>query len=451
MLQDAQDLTKVPTSSADWLELDRKYRLQSRYTAPVVLDRGKGTTVWDVEGRAYLDFVSGQICTVTGHSHPRYVEAIATQAAKFIQRGSGFTDTAQIRLALKVAEIVPPPFQKSYFASTGSESNEAALRMAKLVTGNFEVASLIRGYLGMTAGSFSATGLGSAFRKGYGPYLPGIIFLPPPYCYRCSFGRTYPGCDLACFEFSKDMLDRTSSGHPAAFLFEVIIGAGGMIDCPPEWVQAMRQLCTERGTLMIVDEAQTGFGRCGDWFAYEATGVIPDIITVSKGLGGGVPLCAVIVSNELATALQEKRYYQSSSHTGDPLLSAAGYANLSIIQEEGLVENAARVGAYFKRGLLSMQERYEQIGDVRGRGLMLGFELVEDRTSKKPAGKLAERFGLECQARGLIVGHIPGVVSEHYIRFLPPLNVTQVEVDRALDIMDDVLNILVRDRASVVG
>ncbi len=446
MLQDPKDSRKTPATSAEWLELDKKYRLQTRYTAPVVLERGRGCTVWDVEGRGYLDFVSGQVCNATGHSHPRYAEAIAAQAAKFIQRGSGFTDTEQIRLAVKVAEIVPPPFQKSFFASTGSESNEAALRMAKLVTGSYEVAALIRGYHGMTAGSFGSTGLGGSFRKGYGPTAPGVTFLPPPYCYRCQFNRTYPGCDLPCFDYGKDMLDRTSSGRPAAFLFEVILSAGGIIECPPEYLRAMREVCSERGTLMIVDEAQTGFGRTGDWFSYEATGITPDILTVSKALGGGVPMCAAIVSNELAEQLYEKHYYQSSSHTGDPLLAAASYANLCIIQEEQLLENTRNVGAYFKKGLLQLQERYEQIGDVRGRGLILGIEIVEDPVKKKPAGKLAEEFGIECQKRGLLVGHIPGVVSENLVRFLPPLNVTRAEVDQAMDIMEDVLSRLVRTK-----
>jgi 2,2-dialkylglycine decarboxylase (pyruvate) len=239
------------------------------------------------------------------------------------------------------------------------------------------------------------------------------------------------------------MLDRTSSGRPAAFIYEVILSAGGIIECPSEYLKAMRYLCNERGTLMIVDEAQTGFGRTGDWFAYEAAGVIPDIITVSKALGGGIPMCAAIVSNELVERLYEKRYYQSSSHTGDPLLAAASYANLCIIQEEGLLENTKNVGNYFKRGLLRLQEHYDQIGDVRGRGLILGLEIVEDPMSKKAAGKLAEEFGLRCQKRGLLVGHIPGVVSEHYIRFLPPLIVTKDEVDRALNIMEDVLSELV--------
>jgi 2,2-dialkylglycine decarboxylase (pyruvate) len=425
-----------------WIERDRAVRIQSRFTFPQVLERGAGVYVYDTDGREYLDFLAGQVCAVAGHCHPVYADAIARQAKVLIQRGSAFTDTCQIELAERLAELCPGSLNKSYFACTGSESNEAALRMAKLLTGRFEVAALVRGYHGLTAGSFGITGLGGLFRDGYGPMQPGVVFLASPYVYRCPFKRCERStgkCALTCLEFSLDMLNRTTSGKPAALFVEVVQSAGGVIVLPQEWLVEVRRLCDEWGTLLVIDEAQTGFGRTGKMFAFEHYDVEPDILTVSKSLGGGVPVSAVVVRDELAADLERRGYYQSSSHTGDPLLSAAALANLTVIEKEGLVENAERVGARLKAGLEKLMEVHQVIGDVRGLGLFLGIEIVEDSMTSRASSALAEAISRRCQDAGLLVGHVPGAVSENIIRLLPPLTVSEDQVERALSVLDEAI------------
>ncbi|MGI8761562.1 MAG: aspartate aminotransferase family protein [Jatrophihabitantaceae bacterium] len=430
-------------TSKSWIERDRASRLQSRYTFPQVLERGSGTRVFDTDGREYLDFVSGQVCAVSGHAHPKYADAIAKQAHTLVQRGSAFTDTCQIQLAEKVAEMCCGDLNKSYFACTGSESNEAALRMAKLITGRFEVAAVVRGYHGLTAGSFGITGLGGIFRDGYGPMQPGAVFLPAPYVYRCPFkGCDQDGesCAMTCMEHGLDTLRRTSSGRPAAVFIEVIQSAGGVIVMPQEWLREVRRLCDEWGALLVIDEAQTGFGRTGKMFAFEHyEGVMPDILTISKSLGGGAPVSGVVVRDGLAAELEAKGYYQSSSHTGDPLLSAAALANLTIIEEEGLVENARVIGDLLHNGLKQLRKEHEIVGDVRGLGLFLGFEIVESKETRKASLDLAVTVSAHCQENGLLIGHVPGAVSENIIRILPPLTTTAAEAERALEILDSAL------------
>lgn len=431
-------------SNKSWIERDLVSRIQSRYTFSEVLESGSGTHVYDTEGREFLDFVSGQVCAVTGHSHPKYADAIATQAHKLVQRSSAFTDTAQIELAEKVAEMCPGDLNKSYFACTGSESNEAALRMAKLLTGRFEVAALVRGYHGLTAGSFGITGLGGVFRDGYGPMQPGASFLPAPYVYRCPFkGCDQDGdaCVMTCLDHGLDTLRRTSSGRPAAVFLEVIQSAGGVIVMPQDWLKEIRRLCDEWGALLVIDEAQTGFGRTGKMFGFEHyDGVMPDILTLSKSLGGGAPVSAVVVRDEIAERLEKKGYYQSSSHTGDPLLSAAALANLQIIEEEGLVENAQRIGGILRAGLDQMSHDYDIVGDVRGLGLFLGFEVVESKESRTASHDLAVEVSSICQREGLLIGHVPGAVSENIVRIMPPLTTSESDAKQAIEILSSALS-----------
>lgn len=421
-----------------WIERDRAVRIQSRFTFPQVLASGEGTYVYDTDGKGYLDFLAGQVCAVTGHCHPRYAEAIAKQARILVQRGSAFTDTCQIELAERIARMCPGDLNKSYFACTGSESNEAALRMVKLLTGRHEVVAVVRGYHGLTAGSFGITGLGGIFRDGYGPMQPGTAFLPVPYVYRCPFKGCDPdggSCAMTCLDYGLDTLRRTTSDKPAAVFVEVIQSAGGVIVMPEEWLREIRRLCDEWGALLVIDEAQTGFGRTGKMFAFEHYDVLPDILTLSKSLGGGVPASGVVVRDGIAAELERRDYYQSSSHTGDPILSAAALANLTIIEEEGLVENAEKMGQILKNGLEEIADKHDIVGDVRGIGLFLGMEIVEDASSRRAASDRAVAISSACQEDGLLVGHVPGAVSENIIRLLPPLTVSPSEAERALEIL----------------
>ncbi|MBI3967639.1 MAG: aspartate aminotransferase family protein [Chloroflexi bacterium] len=420
-----------------WLQLDQEYRLQTRYTAPTVLDRGEGVRLWDVEGNEWIDFESGQVCVSTGHCHPRLVEAIAEQSRRLMQTGSCFTDVPQILLAKKLAELTPGALKKSFFACTGNESNEVALRMAKTVTGRHEVAALLKGYHGMSAGAWSLTGFGGYYREHYGPGLPGIVHLPPPYEYRCPFADCRGGCQLKCAKYAEFQLDNSTSGRPAAIFVEVVMSAGGMIVLPPQYLRELRRICDERGALLIVDEAQTGIGRSGRWFGCDHYDVQPDVMLMSKSLGGGVPLSAVTVTSEVATSLEMKGYYQSSSHTGDPLLCAAGLANIEIIETERLVENAAAMGRYLVDGFAAIQRRYPILGDVRGLGLLIGVEVVEEGGERAPSPRRAGIISSYCRDNGLFVGHhARGVVGGNVIRILPPLTLTRAEADAALAIFE---------------
>lgn len=426
-----------PGSVAEWLELDRKYRIKGRYDISQVLVKGQGVWVWDADGKAYLDFESGQVCASTGHCHPTYTQAIAEQAAHLVQTGSGYTSPARVLLAQKLADIMPPGLERSYFACTGSEATEAGLRMAKLYTGRSEIVALVRGYHGMTHGSLSVTGLGGKFKNVPGSGLPGVISIPAPYAYRNPYRDSAPGDDMAFFHHGMEMIEWTSTGAPAAIILELIMSVGGMIVPSRDYVQAIRRWCDQTGALMIVDEAQTGVGRTGRWFAVEHFGVVPDIITTSKSLGGGIPLSGVTTTHEIADRVQELGYHQSSSHTDDPFLCAVGLANIRIIEEEGLVDNAAEQGGYLKSALEDMLRRHEIIGDVRGIGLMLGIEIVTDKTTKTPSALHASAISEYCRDNGLLLGHRPtGAVSGNIIRILPPLILKREEADQALAILE---------------
>lgn len=434
-----------PSTNEEWLALAREYRIDARYTAPMVLARGDGVRVYDAEGREYLDFESGQVCVSAGHCHPRLVAAVREQAGQLMQTGSLFTSITEILLAKRLGEIVQRPLKKSFFLSTGSESVEAALRLAKQYTGRFEVAALMRSYHGTTMGSWAVTGVGGSWREGYGPGAGGVTFFPPPHPYRCLFCQDSGACDLRCAKYAEELLDRTTSGRPAAIILELVMSAGGMIVLPVDYVREIRRICDERGALLIVDEAQTGIGRSGKWFAYEHFGIVPDIITMSKSLGGGVPLSAVTTSAEIADAAVQHGYRQSSSHSGDPLLAAVGLANIELIAEEGLVENAARIGAYLKDALQQFQRSYEIVGDVRGLGLLLGVEIVEDKASRAPSGRLASAIGLRCRERGLHLGNRPGsATAGSMLRVLPPLVLTRAEADSALAILEEAIDHVTR-------
>lgn len=427
----------LPDDVAGWLELDRQYRIRGRYDISQVLVRGKGVSVWDADGKEYIDFESGQVCTSIGHCHPEYTRAIIEQAQTLVQTGSGYTSPARVMLAKKLAEIMPGELECSYFACTGSEATEAALRLAKLYTGRSEIVSLVHGYHGITHASLSVTGLGGKFKSIPGSGLPGTVFIPAPYAYRNPFKDAADGDDMGFFHQGLEIINWTSTGAPAAIILEVVMSVGGMIVPSKAYVQAVRKWCDETGALMIIDEAQTGVGRTGKWFAIEHFGVVPDMITTSKSLGGGIPLSGVTTTRKIADRVAEWGYHQSSSHTDDPFLCAVGLAHVEILEREGLVQNAAEEGAYLKGALEELKRRYEIVGDVRGIGMMLGLEIVGDKESKTSSPLHATAISQHCRDNGLQLGHRPtGAVSGNVIRILPPLTLARAETDRALSILE---------------
>ena len=402
----------------------------------MIIERAKGSFVYDADDRAILDFTSGQMSAVLGHSHPDIVSVISEYAGKLDHLFSGMLSRPVVDLATKLADITPKGLDRAMLLSTGAESNEAAIRMAKLVTGKYEIVGFAQSWHGMTGGAASATY--SAGRKGVGPAAVGSFAIPAPFTYRPRFGVGEYDY-LAELDYAFDLIDRQSSGNLAAFIAEPILSSGGIIELPDGYMAALKRKCEERGMLLILDEAQTGVGRTGMMFACEREGVTPDILTLSKTLGAGLPLAAIVTSAEIEEKAYERGYLFYTTHVSDPLPAAVGLKVLEVVERDGLVERANLMGARLKNGLLALQDRYECIGDIRGRGLLLGMEMVKDRISKEPADGLGTKITQACMALGLSMNivQLPGMGG--VFRIAPPLTVTETEIDLGLELLEQAI------------
>lgn len=407
---------------------------------PGVIARAEGSRVFDEDGRAILDFTSGQMCATVGHNHPVMVAAIRAAADEPIHLSSSMLSPAVIELARALPALLPPSLRKAMFVSTGSESIEAALRIAKLATGGFEVIAVGNAWHGNTAGANAATFAGA--RRGYGPAVPGTMALPPPNGYRCPIRHCAGTCDATCLDVGFEMIDMQSVGAPAAVLVEPVLAAGGIVVPPAEWFRRLQEHCRARGLLVIFDEAQLAFGRLGSMFQFEQAGIVPDILCLSKSLGGGMPVAAVATGDAIAATAREKGFRFSTSHVSDPFPARVALAVLRLVQAERLVEKARADGAYLLDGLRTLQQRHAAIGDVRGLGLLVGVELVEDRARKTPAPELARACVRRAFALGLhttLSGGNRDPASGTVWKIAPPLTVTRGEIDEALAIVDRVL------------
>ncbi len=410
----------------------------SRHFAPFIVAHASGAWLETTDGQRILDFTSGQICSTIGHNHPRIAAAIQKALDEVIHLNSWMLSEPVLTLAERLASLVPPSLNKVILVNTGGEANEVALRLAKMHTGRFEIVGLTRSWHGLQAGVASLNLAGG--HAGYGPMMPGSLTLPAPYAYRCPIRHCNGNCDCSCLEAGFDVIDQQSVGSLCAVIAEPVLSAGGIIVPPPNYFQRLRKLCDERGMLLIIDEAQTGFGRLGTMFGFELYGVVPDILSVSKTLGGGIPIAATLTSSEIEEDCYRKGFMHVTSHVSDPLPAAAGLAVIDVIEEEGLVAQARQRGEYLMVRLRDLQERHEQIGDVRGKGLLVGIELVEDRETKKPADALGVAVGDECLRRGLsmnIVRSSSGMLN--CFRMAPPLSITEEEIDTAIQIIDEAL------------
>ncbi len=397
----------------------------------------KGSIVWDDQGREILDFTSGQMCSTIGHNHPAIVKAITESCDSALHMFSGMVPETVVKLAQKLEDWLPAPLRKSLFVNTGSEANEAALRMAKLVTGGYEVIALGGSWHGTTGASAAASF--ASDRRGYGPKVPGNHVLPEPNAYRCPIEHCRDVCDLTCLKVGLRMFDMATDAAPAALIAEPIISAGGVIVPPDGYLEALRQACDARGMLLVFDEAQTAFGRLGAKFAATKWGVVPDIMAVSKTLGGGIPLAATITSDEIEEKAHSAGFTYYTSHVSDPMPAAAGLAVLETIEAENLLDQAVQRGAYLRRGLTALQQKYEAIGDVRGEGLLLGVELVKDRESREPHHKLGALTTERCFELGLSMNIRRRPERGSVWRIAPPLTVSEDELDRGLAILDEAL------------
>jgi 4-aminobutyrate aminotransferase len=403
------------------------------YQAPVVWDRARGMVVTDVDGHEYLDWTSGVLVTNVGHSHPRHVAAIQDAVGK-LMNCYDFATPSRAALAERLVAAAPPNLDRTFMLTTGSEATEAAMRMAKRFTGNFEIVSFFGGFHGRTFGAMSVAGMRST-KKHYGPVMPGVIRVPYPYCYRCPLGLKPETCGEACLELADSILDASSTGSPAATVVEPYQGAAGFIFPPEGYLKRLECWVRDRGMVFILDEVQSSFGRTGHMFALEAEELTPQILCLGKGLGSGIPASAVLAEADIIGRLGQGE--MSSTSGGNPVASAAALAVLDIIEEEGLVANARRIGSVIKSRLLEIQDRCRVLGDVRGRGLAMGLELVVDKVTKEPAADLTRRVINEAASRGLLIGAV-GMYG-NVIRVAPPLVITEAQAHESVDILESVL------------
>ena len=401
---------------------------------PVEVESAEGVTVKDKNGKEYLDCYSGIAVTNAGHRNPEVLKAAKEQMDKYVHVCTYVYYVEPVAdLAEKLAEVTPGKLEKSFFGNSGAEANEGAMRIAKKYTKKNEFIALRASFHGRTIGTLSITG-NYARKRGGGPFLSGIAFAPTPYCYRCPFGKTYPNCNLECAKAVEDVFRFDTSDNVAAFIAEPVMGEGGIIPPPDEYFKEVKAILERHGSLLIADEVQSGFGRTGKLFAIEHYGVEPDIMTMAKGIADGFPISAFITRKEIADAFEVGDHL--STFGGNPVSAKAALANLEVMLRDKLPEKASEVGSYLMDKLNELKEKYPLIGDVRGKGLMVGIELVLDK-NKTPASDVAGKIRHRVLEEGLLIGK--GGVYGNVIRFQPPLIITKTEIDEALSILGKIL------------
>ncbi len=404
----------------------------------LAIARGIDCTLIDEDGNEYIDFMAGIAVGSIGHCHPHFVESLKRQLER-VTFGN-FTTETRARFLDLLASITPEGLTRIQMFSGGAEAVEAALRLAKSATGKHEVIGFWGGFHGKTGGVLPL--LGSDFKHHLGPFTPGRHLSPYADCYRCPLKTTYPACGIACAEFLRDVIRYQTAGEIGAIIVEPIQGTAGNVVPPDGFLRAVQAIAKEHGALLICDEMITGFGRTGTMWGSDHDGVTPDVMTVGKGVGGGFPLSAVVSTDALTRSKPwANPSASSSSYGGNPLAAAAGLASLEIILKQELVKNAERVGRVMLDRLLELREKYRCVGEVRGKGLMLGIELVRDRQTKEPVGKdVTKALYQECLRRGLVA-----MTYSPTIRINPPLVIREETALAGLAILDDALSVIVRE------
>jgi 4-aminobutyrate aminotransferase-like enzyme len=405
------------------------YVLMAMPYADEVLVEGRGCKLRDANGKEILDLAAGMFCCVLGHNHPKFIEKIKRQTESLLHTGTQFVTPAILEAGRKLAEVTPGRLQKSIFLSTGTEANEFAFRLAKAYTRRTGIVGLSRGYYGTSLATKSCSSLFSHHLKDSLPVVPDMHRLPlTPQCMECFTGRRKDQCQFPCLESVENWIGDWS--NIAAIIVEPVLSAGGMLTPPPGYLARLKELARQNGALLIIDEAQTGFGRTGKWFAIEHHGVEPDILTLSKSVGNGFPVAAVITTAEIADQVVAAGLWSLSSHQSDPVAAAAVSAVIDVVREEGLADRARESGNYFMDRLREWGNRQPAVRNVRGQGLMIGFDIVSgDDTA---AAEITRSFMFHCRQRGVHLTYGYGGVN---VRIIPPLVITREEIDFAVDVM----------------
>jgi 4-aminobutyrate aminotransferase len=402
---------------------------------PLVIERASGSMVEDVDGNVFLDCAAGIAVNSTGHSHPEVVKAIVEQAPRFLHMsGTDFYYELQVRLAEEVAAIVPiDGGVRSFFGNSGTEAVEACIKLARYATGREAIVAFLGGFHGRTLGSLALTASKTVQRRGFGPLMPGVYHAPYADCYRCPLGLRPETCAAECLDYLEHqmLIQLVSPDEVAAIVIEPIQGEGGYVVAPTQFLQRLRELTATHGILLVVDEVQSGMGRTGKMFAIEHAGVRPDAVAIAKGIASGLPLGIAAARADLMTWPPGAH---ASTFGGNPVSCAAALATIRLLKER-LMANAADVGAHLKTGLAALADRHPLVGDVRGRGLMVGVELVRDRGTKERATTERDAVVTAAFRRGLLVLG----AGKNSIRFSPPLVLTRREADTAIRIFDEAL------------
>jgi len=403
---------------------------------PVVVSRASGATITDTEGKEYVDCFSGISVVNTGHSNPKVIEAAKKQLDNYTHACAYVYYSEPVaKLAEKLARIAPSGLQKTFFSNSGAEAVECGLKLARKFTKKHEIIALMRSFHGRTLGTLSVTG--QAGRRSYsmGPYLGSIAFAPTPYCYRCPLGLEFPKCGIECAKMIEDVVRYATSGDVAAFIAEPILGEGGIIVPPEDYFKEAKKILDKYGILFIADEVQAGFARTGKLFGIEHYNVIPDIMCFAKAIANGLPLGACTARTDIADSFQPGDHL--STFGGNPVCCAAALANIEFIQEEDLPKRATESGRYVMHRLEELKSKHKLIGDVRGKGLMIGLELVKNRESKDPASSETAKVRALCRDKGVLIGS--GGVLGNVLRIQPPLVISQSQLDIAIDAVDQSL------------
>jgi len=409
-----------------------------------VIARARGITVYDTQGKSYLDFGSGQMAAALGHNHPIYVAAVKRNLETISHSTKTFLNVDRLELHRRLGEILTPPLQKTLFLVSGSDAVEAAVDMARKVTGGTDILAMHMGLHGST--SFVTRSLSFGWnRSKHGLAAQATSAILAPYTYRCPVGPA-DRCACAenqgnyqCLRTSFELAMSNFTGKPAATVMEPILSAGGIIVPPPGYVKALRDLCHEFGMLLIMDESQTGLGKTGRMWGHQHEGVVPDIITVSKHFGAGLPISAVCTSAKIADQAAANGYFATRSHACDPITCAAGVASIDIIEKEGLVERAAKIDGLLRERLAAMAKENALIGDIRGRGVLYGVELITEPHTREPANAIAKDVVQACQDRGLLVQARGSHGRMNVIRLVPPMVSSDAEVHQGMDILAEAL------------
>ncbi len=432
-------ITELPgPRSQEIIETARTYEPRSMGDQmPVVWDHAEGCVVWDVDGNEFLDWSSGVLVTNVGHCHPYYVRQVKDQCEKLFNCYD-FVTEPRAELAKRLVEITPEYIDKAFLVTTGSDATEAAIRMARRVSDGYEIIGFDGAFHGRTYGAASAGGM-MGTKNNYGPMTPGFLHAPFPYMYRAPIcqGKSEEEAAQACLEYLDWLVDRQSSNALCGVITEPYQGGAGGIIPPKSWIEGLDRWCKDRGLIFILDEVQSSFGRTGKMFCMEHWDIKPDLITLGKGLGSGIPCSAVVGTSEIMDALPEGS--MGSTNGGNPISSAAALAAIDIIEEEHLVENAAKMGKLFEKRFVKMQESFPQLGDIRVLGLMGGLEFVKDPESREPAPELTRQIVWECFQRGLICIAPIGLYS-NVIRVAPPLVITEEQANESLDIFEEAMH-----------